>query len=145
MATLPSDLRKAEAGPPDADTTRLEDADVGREVRPASPRYRNEIGKYSIYRTSRCANCGRCVDTCRHGVHVRPEGYLHVMRPYDYRCVGPDCKDTGRFCIDACPQNALKLSANPVAETMGDHRWTPDLAREHLGDGRNRPAAGKAP
>jgi ferredoxin len=127
MTTLPSDLQRAEPESPDAVRTRPEYAEVSREVRPAPPRYRNEIGKYSIYRASQCADCGRCVETCGYGVHVRPEGYLHVLRPYDYRCIGPDCKDTGCCCIDACPQGALKLSANPVSETMGDHRWTPDL------------------
>ena len=127
MSTLPSDLQRAEPESPDASPARPEYAEVSREVRPAPPRYRNEIGKYSIYRASHCAACGRCVEICRYGVHVRPEGYLHVMRPYDYRCIGPDCKDTGCYCIDACPQGALKLSVNPVSETMGDHRWTPDL------------------
>jgi ferredoxin len=127
VSTLPHDLRRAEPGTPDASPARLEYAEVSREVRPAPPRYRNEIGKYSIHRAPHCASCGRCVEICGHGVHVRPEGYLHVMRPYDYRCIGPDCKDTGCYCIDACPQGALKLSVNPAAETMGDYRWTPDL------------------
>ena len=127
MSILPSDIPGAEPGSPDAVTTRPEVAEVSRVVRPAPPRYRNEIGKYSIYRASHCADCGRCVETCRHGVHVRPEGYLHVMRPYDYRCIGPDCKNSGSCCIDACPQGALRLSDNPVSGTMGDHRWTPDL------------------
>jgi ferredoxin len=127
MSTLPNDLRRAEPESPDASPAPHENAEVNREVRPAPPRYRNEIGKYSIYRASQCADCGRCVETCSYGVHVRPEGYLHVMRPYDYRCIGPECKETGCFCIDACPQGALKLSINPVSETMGDHRWTPDL------------------
>ena len=127
MSTLPYDVRRAEPESPDASPARPEYAEVSREVRPAPPRYRNEIGKYSIHRTPHCAACGRCVEICGHGVHVRPEGYLHVMRPYDYRCIGPDCKDTGCYCIDACPQGALKLSVNPAAETMGDYRWTPDL------------------
>ncbi len=127
MSTVPSDLQRAESRSPDALTSRPEYAEVSREVRPAPPRYRNEIGKYGIYRASGCESCGRCVETCRFGVHVRPEGYLHVIRPFDYRCIGPGCKDTGRYCIDACPRGALKLSVNPAAETIGDHRWTPDL------------------
>jgi glutamate synthase domain-containing protein 2 len=71
--------------------------------------------------------CGRCVETCEHGVHVRPKGYGPIVRPFDYRCIGPGCAETGRYCIDACPRGALSLSENPVFETMGDYRWTPDL------------------
>ncbi|HEY6009589.1 MAG TPA: hypothetical protein VIU40_14785, partial [Geobacteraceae bacterium] len=127
MSTVPSDLQRDESRSPDAFLSRPDYAEVSREVRPAPPRYRNELGKYSIHRASHCEACGRCVETCRFGVHVRPEGYLHVMRPFDYRCIGPGCKDTGRYCIDVCPHGALKLSVNPAAETMGDHRWTPDL------------------
>ena len=63
-------------------------AEVTREVRPCLPRYRNEIGKFSIHRNSKCINCGKCVKLCPHQVHIRPEGYKYVMRPYDYRCIG---------------------------------------------------------
>ena len=93
----------------------------------APPRYRNEIGKYSIHRSPSCVGCGRCVKTCRYGVHVRPEGYRLVQRPLDYRCIGPACAETEDYCIDACPQQALSLSENPVFKTLGDYRWTPDL------------------
>ncbi len=127
MSTMPSGFQRAEPQTPGAFLSRPEYAEVSREVRPAPPRYRNEIGKYSVHRASHCASCGRCVETCRFGVYVRPDGYLHVMRPFDYRCIGFGCKDTGSYCIDACPNGALKLSVNPAAETMGDHRWTPDL------------------
>jgi glutamate synthase domain-containing protein 2/ferredoxin len=127
MNSLPSGRKRPELELPNAVPPPPDVGEVSREVRPAPPRYRNEIGKYSIYRAPQCAACGRCVETCRYGVHVRPEGYLRVMRPYDYRCIGPTCKDTGHYCIDACPKGALKISENPVAGTMGDHRWTPDL------------------
>ena len=45
----------------------------------------------------------------------------------DYSCIGHDCSGTGAYCIDDCPQGALSLAANPVFETLGDRRWTPDL------------------
>ena len=38
--------------------------EVRRDVRPASPRYRNEMGKFSIHRDSRCVACGKCVAVC---------------------------------------------------------------------------------
>ena len=62
-------------------------------MRPAAPRYRNEIGKYSIRRASNCVACGRCVEVCQHGVHVRPRGYRSIIRPFDYRCIGSDCDE----------------------------------------------------
>ncbi len=102
-------------------------AQVSRQVRPALPRYRNEIGKFRVDRSSDCAACGRCAQTCRHGVHVRPEGYRLLQPPLDYRCIGPDCVATGDSCIDACPAGALSLSENPAFKTIGDLRWTPDL------------------
>jgi len=102
-------------------------AAVSRQPGLAPPRYRNEIGKYSIHRSSSCVSCGRCVEVCQRGVHVRPEGYRTVIRPFDYRCFGPDCLEGESNCIEECPRKALSLSGNPVFETMGDYRWTPDL------------------
>jgi ferredoxin len=106
---------------------RPEFAEVSREVRPAPPRYRNEIGKFSIRRSSDCINCGRCIEACKYDVHVRPEGYRSILRPFDYRCVGPDCAEKGKCCMDACPQGALSITENPAFKTLGDYRWTPDL------------------
>jgi glutamate synthase domain-containing protein 2 len=50
-----------------------------------------------------------------------------MMRPFDYRCIGPDCAKTDKYCIDACPNQALSLSENPAFKTIGDYRWTADL------------------
>jgi len=102
-------------------------AEVSREVRAAPPRYRNEIGKYGVYRSSDCVACGRCAELCRWGVHVHPEGDRRMQRPLEYRCIGPACAETGRYCIAACPQQALELSENPAFKTIGDYRWTADL------------------
>ena len=102
-------------------------AQVAREVRPAPPRYRNEIGKYRIHRGPNCAACDRCAEVCPHGVHRRPRGYNRVIRPFDYRCVGFECAKTDHYCVDTCPQHALSLTVNPTFETLGDYRWTPDL------------------
>ncbi|MGA2065639.1 MAG: glutamate synthase-related protein [Thermoguttaceae bacterium] len=127
-------MSSIEASPLPAEPESLDDvlgrpgfAEVSREVRPAPPRYRNEIGKYSVRRSSSCAACGRCVEVCPHGVHVRPQGYRAVMRPLDYRCVGFECAGSGRYCVDACPNGALSLAENPAFQTLGDFRWTPDL------------------
>ena len=102
-------------------------AQVTRDVRSALPRYRNEIGKFSVHRSSDCKQCGRCVETCSYGVHTRPDGYRSLIRPLDYRCIGPDCERSDGYCIAACPQGALSLAENPAFGTLGDCRWTPDL------------------
>ncbi len=107
--------------------TEADFARVDRVVRPAAPRYRNVIGKYSIRRAATCQACGRCVDTCRYDVHRRPQGYDALLRPLDYRCVGPACADLEESCLHVCPRGALSIADNPAFETLGDCRWTPDL------------------
>ena len=103
------------------------DQDVDREVRPAPDRYRNALGKYKIDRLAQCASCGRCVEVCAYGVHVKPEGYAFTLRPQDHLCIGPDCAETDQSCVAQCPQKALTMRRNPSADCMGDPRWSSDL------------------
>ena len=117
----------AAAQSPEDFSSRPEFAQVERQVRPAPPRFRNEIGKFAIRRDSNCASCGRCAQLCPHGVHLRPNGYRQVIRPFDYRCIGPACEKTDHYCIGACPQESLSMHDNPVFATLGDCRWTGDL------------------
>ena len=56
---------------------------------------------------------------CPEGVHRRPEGYRQVIRPLDYRCIGPDCAKTDHYCVAACPQQALSV----VGESRPSPRW----------------------
>jgi ferredoxin len=100
---------------------------VAREVRPMPDRYRNALGKYRIFRSADCAACGLCVKLCPHGVHNKPEGYTFTLRPQDHRCIGPECADSGHYCIDQCPQHALQMARNPVADALIDARWSTDL------------------
>ncbi|MBN1866708.1 alpha-hydroxy-acid oxidizing protein [Candidatus Sumerlaeota bacterium] len=102
-------------------------ASVSRRVRLAPPRYRNPIGKFSVHRDSNCIACGKCVEICPNEVHVRPAGYRLPLRPLDYRCIGPDCAKTDRYCVAVCPKGSLSVGVNPSFETLGDCRWTPDL------------------
>jgi glutamate synthase domain-containing protein 2 len=102
-------------------------AQVTRDVRPTLPRYRNELGKFRVHRASGCKQCGRCTEVCSYGVHTRPDGYRPIIRPFDYRCIGPDCEKSDACCLQACPQKALSLTINPAFETLGDYRWTPEL------------------
>jgi glutamate synthase domain-containing protein 2/ferredoxin len=101
--------------------------EVSREIRPAPDRYRNALGKYKIDRLARCASCGRCVEVCQYGVHVKPEGYAFTLRPLDHLCIGPECAETEQSCVAQCPQKALSMRRNPSADCMGDPRWSSDL------------------
>ena len=102
-------------------------ARVDRTVRPAPPRYRNEVGKYTVHRSTDCTACGHCITTCPEGVHTRPEGYRLMVRPFDYRCIGPDCAKTDHYCVSECAAGALTVIENPTFKTLGDRRWTSDL------------------
>ncbi|HYW79967.1 MAG TPA: glutamate synthase-related protein [Thermoguttaceae bacterium] len=132
---------KTEHQSADAFRAEPEFADVSRQIRHAPPRYRNEIGKFSVFRSSACTACGKCVEVCPEGVHTRPAGYRLIVRPYDYRCIGPDCAKTDHYCVDACPQQALSVTENPAFATMGDHRWTADMlaAAWHMAETGQRP------
>ena len=127
MSTTLPDPRSVAPQPPEEFRAHPDYAAVSQEVLPALPRYRNEIGKFSIRRAANCQSCGRCAELCPEGVHVRPAGYHQMLRPLDYRCIGFDCAKTDHYCVDACPRQALSLALNPAFETMGDCRWTSEL------------------
>ena len=102
--------------------------DHPRRGRKTPTRFRNAIGKYKVIRTDRCIGCGKCAELCPHGVHVRYIGYSRTVRPKDHLCRGFHCRENcDYYCIDKCPVGALSLGLNPVYETMGDPRWTPDM------------------
>jgi glutamate synthase domain-containing protein 2/ferredoxin len=120
----------APAAPPAAEFTGLQGGPqtaVPRQIRPAPDRYRNALGRFAIRRAPNCAACGTCAELCPHGVHTKPAGYTFTLRPQDHLCIGPECAATDHYCITRCPQDALTLLRNPVAETMGDYRWSSDL------------------
>jgi len=61
-------------------------------------------------------------------VHVRYVAYSRTARPKDHLCRGTWCKENcDYYCIDKCPVGALSMGPNPVYESMGDPRWTPDM------------------
>ena len=95
-------------------------------ISPCPSRFRNRLSKYRIVRTTACIACGKCVEICQYGVH-RKAG-KRMLAPKSYLCRGPDvCRAAGAFCVDHCPQNALRVSEDPMWKTFGDHRWTADL------------------
>lgn len=101
---------------------------VGREVKAAPPRYRNEIAKYIIRRSDDdCTRCGTCAEVCPYGVHVLKPGYRYFARPYSHLCKGPSCEKTDHYCVAACPKGALRMVENPMMKALGDYRWTADM------------------
>ena len=114
-------------------------AKITRKPTRTATRFRNAIGKYKVIRTDRCIGCGKCAELCPHGVHVRYAAYSRTARPKDHLCRGTWCKENcDYYCIDKCPAGALSMGVNPVYESMGDPRWTPDMIISHLGPGRER-------
>ncbi len=98
-----------------------------REVKPAPDRFRNSIGKYRVWRNEACVHCGKCIEVCPRGVHVKPEGYADFLTGQDWRCTAELCKQNGTYCVDRCPQKALRIELQPMYKAMGDYRWTADL------------------
>ena len=127
MSTVPQTKKPAAVQSAEEFASQPAFAEVDRTVRRAPPRYRNEIGKYSVFRSSACAGCGKCIEACPEGVHTSPDGYRLIVRPNDYLCVGPACSETDRSCVAVCPEQALTVTENPAFETIGDHRWTADI------------------
>jgi len=109
------------------------------EVRETPSRFKNPIGKYRLHRTPDCTACGKCVEICRHGVHVAKRGMVLIKNAY--RCMGPDCPDP---CHKACPEKALSLKRNQDFDALGDFRWTADLLASnwHMAEFGRVPAAG---
>jgi glutamate synthase domain-containing protein 2/NAD-dependent dihydropyrimidine dehydrogenase PreA subunit len=113
--------------PENTEKTLVPQVEIPRVVKPAPPRYRNEIAKYIIRRDSNCKLCGKCAKVCPYGVHVLKPGYKYFAAPHQHVCIGPSCQQTSHYCIDLCPQKALKMVENPMLKCLGDYRWTPDM------------------
>jgi len=107
--------------------TLVPQVEVPRVIKPAPPRYRNEIAKYIIRRSSDCIQYGKCAKVCPYGVHILKPGYKYFAAPHQHVCIGPSCQQTSHYCIDLCPQKALKMVENPMLKCLGDYRWTPDM------------------
>jgi glutamate synthase domain-containing protein 2/NAD-dependent dihydropyrimidine dehydrogenase PreA subunit len=113
--------------PPNTVKKLVPQAKVERVIKPAPPRYRNELAKYIIHRSADCIMCGKCVEVCPQGVHIMKEGYKYFAAPHQHTCIGPACQKTDHYCVDLCPQKALRLVENPMMKLLGDYRWPADL------------------
>jgi glutamate synthase domain-containing protein 2/NAD-dependent dihydropyrimidine dehydrogenase PreA subunit len=123
MAVAPAQAAVAETALPEQGLA----MPPSREVRPAPDRFRKTIGKYQVWRSEACVKCGKCQEICPQGVHVRPEGYADFVKPIDWRCTAERCQANGTYCVDHCPQQALRVELSPMYKSLGDARWTADL------------------
>ena len=104
----------------------------------AAPNERwRKISKFTVSYTKDCIDCGLCIPACPFGVHAKKPASLKMLAPDSFGCIGPECEskypapaDGGfgiGYCVEACPTDAIRISANPEWETLGDPRWTGDL------------------
>ena len=107
--------------------TRVPQVEIDRVIKPAPPRYRNEIAKYIISRSEDCIRCGKCEEVCPEGVHVLKPGYKYFAMPGSHLCTGKTCEKTDHYCIALCPRGALRIVENPMMKALGDYRWPPDM------------------
>ena len=79
--------------------TRVPQTEVIRRIKPAPPRFRNEIGKYIIHRNDKCIRCGKCAEVCPYGVHIHTPGYKYFAMPKNHLCIGYACEKTDHYCV----------------------------------------------
>jgi glutamate synthase domain-containing protein 2/ferredoxin len=108
-------------------STLVPQVEVPRIIKPAPPRYRNEIAKYIIRRSDACQLCDKCVSVCPQGVHVHKAGYKYFSAPHLNVCIGPACAKTDHYCVALCPNHALQMVENPMMKALGDYRWPADM------------------
>ena len=90
-------------------------------VKEATERYRNPIGRYIILRDQAlCTRCGTCKRSCPAGVFSVNNKL--ALRPRNWLCPGP-CY-SGEFpCLQGCPAGAITIRPNPLLNVLGDFRW----------------------
>lgn len=99
---------------------------AGDKVAFCGSRFRNQLGKYKVVRSSACKACGKCAEVCGRGVH-RLAG-RRMLEPRSYLCTGPEfCRSQGAFCEELCPEQALRVGPDPLWRTFGDPRWPAEL------------------
>jgi glutamate synthase domain-containing protein 2/ferredoxin len=125
--SLVQETRPKQILPENTEKTLVPQVEIPRVIKPAPPRFRNEIAKYIIRRSSDCILCGKCAKVCPYGVHILKPGYKYFTAPHQHVCIGPSCQQTSHYCIDLCPQKALKIVENPMLKCLGDYRWTSDM------------------
>lgn len=91
-----------------------------------STRFRNSLGIYKVERTSDCTKCGKCAEICQFGVHVKAG--KKMLAPKSHLCRGFEiCRGKESFCMNYCPENAIRIGLDPMWKAFGDFRWPAQL------------------
>ncbi len=99
----------------------------GPTIKQTPSRFHNMLSRIFIERSDACIRCGTCVNICSAGVHRIRTGHNTVTSPYPELCTFPSCTGNEVLCVDMCPRHALKITKNPLLETLGDARWPADI------------------
>ncbi len=100
------------------------------ETRPMPPR-RPRVGKFGVvdWRED-CCRCHNCVKkACIYDRYREESEYVRTLSDVDtlfFECMG--CFS----CVQNCTKSLLRLSVNPVYESLGNEYWTPDIIRTTL-------------
>jgi glutamate synthase domain-containing protein 2 len=85
------------------------------------------INRFLVERADTCIDCGLCASLCPYGVHRRIEGHVHILPPYSYRCIGPECAKNQFYCVARCPTKSLTVRESETYPALGDVRWTTEM------------------
>lgn len=85
------------------------------------------INRNNVTRADSCISCGLCATLCPQGVHRRIEGHVHLLPPYEGKCIGPNCSKNDYYCVDRCPTRSIAVTPSETFISLGDYRWTSDM------------------
>ena len=103
------------------------DVEALKRLLPGPQAYRSYLSKWLVNVNDACIDCGICAEVCPFGVHERKEGFLHLSLPKSQRCIGEACETQDFYCVKHCPVDAIAIERNPLAEILGNPRWTNEL------------------
>jgi glutamate synthase domain-containing protein 2/NAD-dependent dihydropyrimidine dehydrogenase PreA subunit len=75
-----------------------------------------------VIRSTRCMNCGTCIEACVYECHERSADDPRRMADPKEAC----CRNCFA-CVFRCPRQALRLERNPVHAALGDATFTPEI------------------
>ncbi len=75
-----------------------------------------------VIRSTRCMNCGTCIEACVYGCHERLAADPRRMADPKEAC----CRNCFA-CVLRCPRQALSMTRNEAHRALGDSTFTPEI------------------